>query len=387
MNNIKNTSNSLLVINSYPVDIKTIVGDGYLFEDISDLLTRCPKSALFDGMLIQDTINNVTWQLYYNGSTYQAKLYDGKFKVKAVSLVSIESLSGTKTIDGVSCIAEDIVLLVGQQTPHMNGVWVVKSGTWERHAIFNVSTDGINFPGVTFIVSEGTYKNSQWKLTTVGDITMSNNPADFFTATWLDFEAVDPTKNSLVYEISTDGSVTRFNKFNLVDCSSGDVNLLLSASLFSNEEYSVIKTDQSSNYVILNSPSGSSYPLWILKEQNDFVKFFVTSDYSYHFQSNRKNLLLTTDAMSDDGKLSLDVPAGYLLWGIYVTATDAIDIDFGTTSGGTDLGTHSCTTDETFLEIKDEITEVWVSDNSGTGWDGVSITCKLLLISLNPSLV
>lgn len=378
-----NVQEQFFTVGPFPLDAKMAVGDGYMFTTIEDFLERIGETALSDGMLVQDKNYSVTWQLYKEGDEWKWRLYDGKFKVKSISLINIHPLSGAKTISGVSCVAEDIVLLANQQTPHMNGVWIVKSGAWQRHPIFDSTTDGINFPGVTFVVANGDYKNSQWKLTTVGDITMSDNPADFLTATWLDFEAVDPSKNSLVSEISTDGSITRFNKFNLVDASSGDVNLLLSAGLFSNEEYSVIKTDQSANYVILNAVN--SKPQWILLEQNDYAKFFVTSDYSYHFQSNRKNLLLITDAMSDDGKLSLDVPAGYLLWGIYVAATDDIDIDFGTTSGGTDLGTHNCSTTETFLEIKDEVTEVWVSDNAGTGWDGVSITCKLLIVSLNSS--
>lgn len=367
-----------------PLDTKHFVKEGSIFPNIDTLLTNSPV-GLYEKMLINDANYSIIWEVYLEDSAWKVKLYDGKFKVKVVSLGSISSLSGAKTIDGVSCVEEDVVLLVGQITPHMNGVWVVKTGAWERHAIFNVSTDGINFPGVTFVVSEGTYKNSQWKFTTLGDITMSDNPADFATATWLDFEAVDPSKNSTVSSISTSGSITRFSKFNLIDCTTNNIELLSIANLFYNEEYSVIKTDQTNNQVIIKSSSGK--PLWVLLEQNDFATYFVTSDYQYHFKSNRKNLLLTTDVMSDDGKLSLDAPAGYLLWGIYVTATDAIDIDFGTTSGGTDLGTHSCTTDETFLEIKDEVTEIWVSDNSGTGWDGVSITCKLLLVSLNPSLV
>lgn len=382
---IKTTSTTILAVGKEPLDVKSAVGNGLLFTNINNFLTNCPESAIYDGMLVQDTTYSITWQIYYNETEFKAKLYDGKFNVKSVSLVNVASLSGAQTISGVSCVAEDIVLLAGQNTPHMNGVWIVKSGAWQRHLIFNVSTDGINFPGVTFVVTDGTYKNSQWKLTTVGTISMSDNPADFFTATWLDFESIDPSKNSIVSSVSSNSSISRFNKFNLIDATSGDISLISTANVFYNEEYSVIKTDQSNNYVIINDSSAK--PLWILLEQNDFATYFVTSDYEYHFKSNRKNLLYQAAEISADGKLSIDPPAGYMLWAIFITASDTIYFDIGTTSGASDIiSAQECGITEVTVEVKDEVSQVWLKETSESGWGGITADCKLLMVSLNPSL-
>lgn len=45
-------------------------------------------------------------------------------------------LSGTQTIDGVSLVANDRVLLVGQTNPIENGLWLVQVGAWTRPTDF-----------------------------------------------------------------------------------------------------------------------------------------------------------------------------------------------------------------------------------------------------------
>lgn len=52
--------------------------------------------------------------------------------VRALSDTNIASLSGTTTVDGVSLVADDRVLLTGQTDETENGIWVVKAGAWER---------------------------------------------------------------------------------------------------------------------------------------------------------------------------------------------------------------------------------------------------------------
>jgi len=55
-----------------------------------------------------------------------------KEPAQAASATNIISLSGPQTIDGVSLIATDRVLLVGQTDPVKNGLWVVQAGAWTR---------------------------------------------------------------------------------------------------------------------------------------------------------------------------------------------------------------------------------------------------------------
>lgn len=57
---------------------------------------------------------------------------DPKASVKAATTANISSLSGPMTIDGISLIAGDRVLVKDQSTLSQNGVYVVASGSWSR---------------------------------------------------------------------------------------------------------------------------------------------------------------------------------------------------------------------------------------------------------------
>jgi phage-related tail fiber protein len=56
---------------------------------------------------------------------------DAAFRVKAATTANI-TLSGTQTIDGVSCVAGDRVLVKDQSTASGNGIYVVAAGSWTR---------------------------------------------------------------------------------------------------------------------------------------------------------------------------------------------------------------------------------------------------------------
>lgn len=77
-----------------------------------------------------------------------------KKAVRAVATTNVASLSGTTTIDGVSLVADDRVLLVGQSTGSQNGVYTVAAGAWSRSSDLNTSAEF--HPGVAVIVGEGT---------------------------------------------------------------------------------------------------------------------------------------------------------------------------------------------------------------------------------------
>lgn len=399
MNNIKNLksiNSSYLVVNPRPLDAKTVIGNDYLFENISDLITNCPKAALYDGMLVQDTNFAVTWQIYYTGTEFKAKVYDGKFNVKSVSLTAITSLSGAKTISGVSCVAEDIVLLAGENTPHMNGVWVVKTGAWERHEIFSSNTNGINFPGVIFVVTEGTYKNSQWKFTTMGEIVMSDNIADFYTTTLLDFECIDPSKNQIPLETNISTNIGRFNKTVLADATAGDISLVLSSSIFFNEEYFIKKIDNTSNKIIVTK--ANQKPLYVLNTPQDWVKLSNNinpslnilsdiRDYNVESYSSKYNITFINDTIVSDSQISNSVPSGYTLYSISMsTNSDTANINLGTTAGASDIGIINVTTTETHVKLdSSDISDIFVSLNYVTNgvdilsdWSDVTISSTML---------
>jgi len=83
--------------------------------------------------------------------------------VKAMSSANVTSLSGPQTIDGVSLIADNRVLLVGQTTASQNGIWIVKAGAWVRATDLAV---GASAAGSFVFVEEGTsYADTGWVCT------------------------------------------------------------------------------------------------------------------------------------------------------------------------------------------------------------------------------
>lgn len=63
------------------------------------------------------------------------------------------TLSGTQTIDGVSVVADDRVLVKDQTDATQNGIYVCAAGSWSRSADMDA---GSEFPSSAVFVSEGT---------------------------------------------------------------------------------------------------------------------------------------------------------------------------------------------------------------------------------------
>lgn len=90
--------------------------------------------------------------------------------VRAVATANVASLSGSQTIDGVTLVAGDRVLLTGQTTAAQNGPWVVASGAWTRPPA-GADNDELT-PGALWLVLAGTANaGTQWRLATTGTIT------------------------------------------------------------------------------------------------------------------------------------------------------------------------------------------------------------------------
>lgn len=98
---------------------------------------------------------------------------------KVISTSAI-TLSGTQTIDGVSLMVGDRVLVAGQggstSSAHINnGIYVVSAGAWTRAADADSSEETI--PGMFVPVNEGSsYGDTQWFLLTDGVITPGTTP-------------------------------------------------------------------------------------------------------------------------------------------------------------------------------------------------------------------
>lgn len=80
------------------------------------------------------------------------------------------TLSGTQTIDGVSVVADDRVLVKDQSTASENGIYVVSANAWERAIDFNGNTEVKK--GTLVYVHSGTVNTGTFRVTTSDPITI-----------------------------------------------------------------------------------------------------------------------------------------------------------------------------------------------------------------------
>lgn len=84
------------------------------------------------------------------------------------------TLSGAQTIDGVSAIAGDRILVKDQTTQTQNGIYVVAAGAWTRAT--DADETGEIKSGTFVFINEGTVNaSSGWSQTTTGTVTIGSS--------------------------------------------------------------------------------------------------------------------------------------------------------------------------------------------------------------------
>ena len=103
---------------------------------------------------------------------------DVKQSVRAATTANI-TLSGTQTVDGVSLVAGDRVLVKNQTTGSENGLYVVvDGGAWTRTE--DADSDAEVTAGLFTFVTEGTsYADTGWVVSTNDDITVGSTAITF----------------------------------------------------------------------------------------------------------------------------------------------------------------------------------------------------------------
>ncbi len=102
---------------------------------------------------------------------------DWKSSVRAATTANI-TLSGAQTIDGVSVIAGDRVLVKNQSTGSQNGIYVAAAGAWSRATDCDISAEVTT--GLTVVVEEGTVAAGKpYILTTANPIVLGTTALTF----------------------------------------------------------------------------------------------------------------------------------------------------------------------------------------------------------------
>ena len=102
---------------------------------------------------------------------------DIKDSVMAASTANL-TLSGTQTIDGISLVAGNRILVKNQSTASENGIYVVSGSGWARATDADTSAEVT--PGMFTFVEQGTANaDSGWVLTTDATITLGSTGLSF----------------------------------------------------------------------------------------------------------------------------------------------------------------------------------------------------------------
>lgn len=129
-------------------------------------------TGLADGVGATDAVTKQQLDAVLNGR-------DFKDSVRAATTANI-TLSGTQTIDGISVLVGDRVLVKDQTTGSANGIYLVASGAWTRTTDADVSAEMT--AGLSVMVEEGTENaDKQFTLTTNGPIVLGTTALTFAT--------------------------------------------------------------------------------------------------------------------------------------------------------------------------------------------------------------
>lgn len=103
--------------------------------------------------------------------------FDFKASVRAATTANI-TLSGAQTIDGVSVVAGNRVLVKDQSTGSQNGIYVAAAGAWSRATDADASAEVTS--GLSVVVEEGTANGGKlYTLTTANPITVGSTALTF----------------------------------------------------------------------------------------------------------------------------------------------------------------------------------------------------------------
>jgi hypothetical protein len=126
--------------------------DHFIDEDsfASDSATKVPSQQSTKAFVLAQLLANT------NGINW-------KTSVKAATTANI-TLSGAQTIDGISCVATDRVLVKNQTTLSQNGIYVVAAGAWTRATDMDVTAE---FQNAVVSVDQGTTNaDTSWRQAT-----------------------------------------------------------------------------------------------------------------------------------------------------------------------------------------------------------------------------
>lgn len=153
-------------------------------------------------------------------------LIDPKASCRAATTANI-TLSGAQTIDGVSVIAGDRVLVKDQSSGGANGIYVCAAGAWSRSTDADVSAE-VSAGLYVFIEEGSTNADSGWILSTNNPITLGTTALTFVKFTSLGGDVVGPASsiaNEVLRASGTGGKTLKASGLVIGDAASSQIPL------------------------------------------------------------------------------------------------------------------------------------------------------------------
>ena len=146
-----------------------------LFNVVLETSARADQFK-FTGTLVSGKYSSIIGPVVVDFITGGSSDLDVKKSCRITTTANI-TLSGTQSIDGVSIVASNRVLVKNQSTAKENGIYICQSSTWTRATDFNSNSE-VTSGAFTFI-EEGGQADTGWVLTTDGTITVGTTALEF----------------------------------------------------------------------------------------------------------------------------------------------------------------------------------------------------------------
>lgn len=103
---------------------------------------------------------------------------DWKQSVRVGTTANLGALSGLLTVDGVTLVANDRILVKDQSTASANGIYVAAAGAWSRSTDADANAEVT--AGLSVMITEGTtLADTQWRLITNDPIVVGTTALSF----------------------------------------------------------------------------------------------------------------------------------------------------------------------------------------------------------------
>lgn len=107
-----------------------------------------------------------------------------KAPVRAASTANL-TLSGEQTVDGIALVANDRVLAKNQTTSAENGIYIVRTGAWERAPDWDGNGDVVTGTMVFVLPNGSTNAKRIYYVSTTGNILVGTTSVSFTLGTTL----------------------------------------------------------------------------------------------------------------------------------------------------------------------------------------------------------